>query len=179
MAALGNIVIRTSPYGAPVALELYRAAMYGGDDRGSFSFASLVYRGYRGVPKDEEMGIKVLSELARKGHPHSQMNLASIIMRTQPDQVTSAVKLYELAGKAGIDNAYVELGRMYRIGYGVNQDHTKAMDYFQRGAQQGNARCMFMLGVYYSTSQVVAEDQKKAFKYFQKAAMRGNFFSYT
>ncbi|KAI8142681.1 hypothetical protein BJV82DRAFT_613873 [Fennellomyces sp. T-0311] len=173
LAALGNIVIRTSPYGAPVALELYRAAMDGGDDRGRFSFASMVHRGYRGVPKNEELGIKLLSELARKGLPYAQMNLASIIMRTQPDQVASAIKLYELAAKGGVDKAYVELGRMYRIGYGVHQDHKKAMDYFQRGAQQGSARCMFMLGVYYSTNQVVTEDQKKAFKHFQKAAMRG------
>ncbi|KAI9489832.1 hypothetical protein BDB00DRAFT_919275 [Zychaea mexicana] len=173
LAALANIIIRTSTYGAPIALELYRAAKDNGDDRGAFSFASMVYRGYRGVPKDEDTGIKLFSELARKGHPHAQMNLASILMRTQPDQIPAAIKLYELAAKGGIDNALVELGRMYRIGYGVNQDHKKAMDYFQRGAQQGNARCMFMLGVYYSSSQVIKEDQIKAFKHFQKAAMRG------
>ena len=169
---LGNIVIRSSRYGTRIAYELYRAAMDNGDDRGAYSFGSMAYRGY-GVPKDEDTGIKVLSELARKGHPHAQMNLASILMRTQPNQISAAIKLYELAGKGGIDNAFVELGRLYRIGYGVHQDHKKAMDYFQRGAQKGNAQCMFMLGVYYSSNQIGKEDQKKAFKHFQKAAMRG------
>ena len=169
---LGNIVVRTSRYGTRIAYELYRAAMDNGDDRGAYSFGSMAYKGY-GVPKDEDTGIKILSDLARKGHPHAQMNLASILMRTQPNQISAAIKLYELAGKGGIDTAFVELGKMYRIGYGVHQDHKKAMDYFQRGAQKGNAQCMFMLGVYYSSNQVGKEDQKKAFKHFQKAAMRG------
>ncbi|KAI9278931.1 hypothetical protein BDA99DRAFT_19372 [Phascolomyces articulosus] len=173
LSALGNIVIRSSPYGAPIAYELYKAAMENGDDRGAFSYASMAHRGYRGIPKDEETGIKVFSELARKGHPYAQINLASILMRTQANQIPAAIKLYELAAKGGIDNAYVELGRMYRIGYGVHQDHKKAMDYFQQGAQKGNAQCMFMLGVYYSSNQIGKEDQKKAFKHFQKAAMRG------
>lgn len=173
LAALGNIVLRGSKYGAPVALELYRAAMDAGDDRGAFSFANMVYRGYRGTEKNEDLGVRILSELARKGHPYAQMNLASILMRTQADQVPAAIKLYELAARS-IDSAYVELGRMYRIGYGVHQDHTKAMQYFEKGAQKGNAQCNFMLGVYYSTpGKVVDLDQTKAFKYFQKAAMRG------
>ncbi|KAI8343804.1 hypothetical protein EDC96DRAFT_522115 [Choanephora cucurbitarum] len=176
LTAFGNILLRTSKYGAPLALELYRNAMEQGDDRGAFSYANMVYRGYGGTLKNEEEGIKIMSQLAQKGHPYAQMNLASILMRTSPDRVQAAIQLYELAGKAGLDNAYTELGRMYRLGYGVHQNHHKAIDYFEKGAQKGNPQCHFMLGVYSSSGLANDQrepDQKKAFKHFQKAAVKG------
>ncbi|KAI8364754.1 uncharacterized protein BYT42DRAFT_596179 [Radiomyces spectabilis] len=176
LAALANIILRSSKIGAPIALELYRGAMDAGDDRGAFSYANMIYRGYRGTPKNEELGIKLMSQLAQKGHPYAQMNLAAILMRTRSDQVEAALKLYQLAAKAGLHNAYAELGRMYRLGYGVHQDHAKAIHYFEQGSRAGNAQCNFMLGVYYSSglgTQEKEPDQTKAFKYFQKAAMKG------
>ncbi|KAI8979400.1 hypothetical protein BDF20DRAFT_835428 [Mycotypha africana] len=176
LTAFGNILLRSSKFGAPLAFELYKLAMRKGDDRGAFSYANMVYRGYRGTPKNEEKGIQIMSQLAQKGHPYAQMNLAAIIMRTQPDRVEAAIKLYELAGRAGLDQAYTELGRMFRLGYGVHQDHSKAIDYFQKGAQMGNPQCHFMLGVYWSSGLIAntkEPDQKKAFKHFQKAAMKG------
>lgn len=160
---------------APLALELYKYAMEKGDDRGAFSYANMIYRGYRGTLKNEQEGIKIMSALAQKGHPYAQMNLAAILMRSG-EQINSAIKLYELAGQAGLDNAYTELGRMYRLGYGVHQDHTKAIEYFKKGAQSNNAQCNFMLGVYYSSGLGTSDkepDQKKAFKHFQKAAIKG------
>lgn len=168
--------IQNSTDGAPLALELYRLGMEKGDDRGAFSYANMIYRGYRGTPKNEQEGIRIMSLLAQKGHPYAQQNLAAIIMRTQPDQVSSAIKLYELAGQAGLDSAYSELGRMYRLGYGVHQDHKKAIEYFKKGASTGNAKCNFMLGVYCSSglgNEEKEPDQKKAFKHFQKAAVKG------
>ncbi|GAA5809265.1 hypothetical protein MFLAVUS_002670 [Mucor flavus] len=176
LTAFGNILLRNSKFGAPLALKLYKLGMEHGDDRGAFSYANMVYRGYAGTVKNEEEGIKVMSQLAQKGHPYAQINLAAIIMRTQPDQVASAVKLYELAGQAGLDKAYSELGRMYRLGYGVHQDHKKAIDYFKKGAQTGNPQCNFMLGVYCSSGLGNDErkpEQEKAFKHFQKAAVKG------
>ncbi|KAG1047777.1 hypothetical protein G6F43_009795 [Rhizopus delemar] len=173
LTSFGNVILKTSKYGAPIALELYKVAMEKGDDRGAFSYANMIYRGYRGTVKDEEKGIQIMSQLAQKGHPYAQMNLAAIIMRTDPNRVDAALQLYELAGGAGLDSAYTELGRMYRLGYGVHQDHLKAVDYFKRGAQSGNPQCHFMLGVYYSSNLIGEPDQKRAFKYFQKAAVKG------
>jgi len=131
--------------------------------------------GYGGTTKDVERGIQILTDLARKGHPYAQMNLAAIVMRTKKDGGKTAVQLYELAGKGGLATAWTELGRMYRTGLGVAQDHGKAMEYFQKGAQAGNPQCNFMLGVYHSTPQgeETTADQAAAFKYFQKAAIKG------
>ncbi|KAI7907933.1 uncharacterized protein BX663DRAFT_528545 [Cokeromyces recurvatus] len=177
LTAFGNILLRSSKHGAPLALQLYKFAMEKGDDRGAFSYANMIYRGYQGTPKNEEEGIKIMSELAKRGHPYAQMNLAAILIRTQPNLINSAIQLYELAGKSGLDKAYTELGRMYRLGYGVHQDHKKAIDYFKKGAQAGNPQCNFMLGVYYSSGLADEDnrqpDQAKAFKYFQKAAVKG------
>ncbi|KAG2198767.1 hypothetical protein INT47_010553, partial [Mucor saturninus] len=176
LTALGNILLKSSQFGAPLALALYKLGMEKGDDGGAFSYANMIYRGYRGTAKNEDEGIRILSQLAQKGHPYAQMNLAAILMRTQPDRIESAIKLYELAGRAGLDKAYSELGRMYRLGYGVHQDHKKAMEYFQMGAQKGNPQCNFMLGVYCSSGLGNEErkpDQVKAFKHFQKAAVKG------
>ncbi|KAI9364111.1 hypothetical protein BD770DRAFT_379292 [Pilaira anomala] len=176
LTAFGNILLRSSKLGAPLALELYKLGMENGDDRGAFSYANMIYRGYGGTAKNEEEGIKVMSQLAQKGHPYAQLNLAAIIMRTQPDRVDAAIQLYQLAGKAGLDKAYSELGRMYRLGYGVHQDHKKAIEFFKKGAQTGNPQSNFMLGVYCSSGLGNDErkpDQEKAFKHFQKAAVKG------
>ncbi|KAI7870979.1 hypothetical protein BDF14DRAFT_1767073 [Spinellus fusiger] len=175
LTALGNIILRSSQCGAPVALELYKCAMTQGEDTGAFSYASMIYRGYRGTPKKEEEGVRIMSTLAQKGHPYAQMNLAAILMRTQPEKVSAALQLYTLAGKGGQDSAYAELGRMYRLGYGVHQDHGKAIEHFKQGARTGNPQCNFMLGVYYSSGLGMDNepDQTKAFKYFQKAAVKG------
>lgn len=132
------------------------------------------FPGHGGTVKDVERGIQILTDLARKGHPYAQMNLAAIVMRTKTDGGKTAVQLYELAGRGGLDMAWTELGRMYRAGLGVEQDHSKAVEYFRKGAQSGNTQCNFMLGVYASTPQADgAADQAAAFKYFQKAAIKG------
>lgn len=132
------------------------------------------FSGHGGTVKDVERGIQILTDLARKGHPYAQMNLAAIVMRTKTDGGKTAVQLYELAGRGGLDMAWTELGRMYRAGLGVEQDHSKAVEYFRKGAQSGNTQCNFMLGVYASTPQADgAADQAAAFKYFQKAAIKG------
>ncbi|KAI9284611.1 hypothetical protein BC943DRAFT_325217 [Umbelopsis sp. AD052] len=174
LTALGNVVLRTSNKAGPVALCLYECAMHAGDDSGAFSYANMLYRGHGGIVKDVERGIQILTDLARKGHPYAQMNLAAIVMRTKKDGGKTAVQLYELAGRGGLDIAWTELGRMHRAGLGVEQDHSKAVEYFRKGAQTGNTQCNFMLGVYASTPQADgAADQAAAFKYFQKAAIKG------
>ncbi|KAH8549413.1 hypothetical protein BGW37DRAFT_503051 [Umbelopsis sp. PMI_123] len=174
LTALGNVILRSSNGAALVALSLYECAMNAGDDSGAFSYANMLYRGHGGVTKDVERGIQILTDLARKGHPYAQMNLAVIVMRTKKDGGKTAVQLYELAGRGGLDMAWTELGRMYRTGLGVPQDHGKAVEYFQKGAKAGNAQCNFMLGVYASAPQAdAAVDQVAAFKYFQKAAIKG------
>lgn len=145
--------------------------MDGGDDQGAFSFANMIFRGYRGIPKNEELGVSIMSKLAQKGHPYAQMNLAAIFLRRHPDKAMHSVKLYELAAKSGLSEAYAELGMIYRKGTGVEQDITKAVEYFTKGAEQGDKRCNFMLGIYYSSSS----DHQKAFQYFQKAATQGMY----
>ncbi|ORX51177.1 HCP-like protein [Hesseltinella vesiculosa] len=174
ITALGNALLQNSKDSAPVAQELYRQAMLAGDDQGSFSYASMLYRGYGGTPTDEEEATKLFSRLSKKGHPYAQMNLASIIMRSHPQRVSDAIQLYELAGKSGVSDAYMELGRMYRLGYGVHQDHQKAKHYFQQGTENGmsNPRCHFMLGVYCSSPENES-DLRKAFQHFQVAAAKG------
>ncbi|KAM3578754.1 hypothetical protein VKS41_008773 [Umbelopsis sp. WA50703] len=174
ITALSNVILRANKHASEVALVLYECAMNAGDDTAAFSYSNMLYRGHGGIPKDVERGIQILTDLARKGHPYAQMNLAAIVMRTKEDGGKTAVQLYELAGRGGIDSAWTELGRMHRAGLGVAQDHAKAMEYFRKGAQSGNAQCNFMLGVYYSAPQDGSSvDQAAAFKHFQKAAIKG------
>ncbi|KAL1923389.1 uncharacterized protein VTP21DRAFT_8369 [Calcarisporiella thermophila] len=166
--------IVTEPYGAPVALELFRIAMAGGDDTAAFGYGTMLYRGRPGIVKDEAKGVEILTNLARKGHPHAQLNLASIYMR-EAKQSKQALELYELAGRGGANSAWAELGRIYRYGKGeIEKSHEKALHYFQRGHDAGNAQCTFMLGVYYGSNEYFPNpDSQKAFSYFEKAAMKG------
>ncbi|RUS23331.1 hypothetical protein BC937DRAFT_87342 [Endogone sp. FLAS-F59071] len=146
-----------------------------GDDNAAYSYAIMLYQGHRGTPRDADAGREILTRLAHKGHPYAQKMLATMMVQEGGD-IAIAVQLYELAAKAGLDDGWTTIGRMYRAGLGVKQDHVKAIEYFRKGAQAGNAQSNYMLGVYYSSGMGLPDKQSNhelAFKYFQSAAIRG------
>ena len=83
---------------------------------------------------------------------------------------------WEIAGllhKAGWHtHKFNALGWMYYSGRGVEQDYTKALDYYAFEAEQGSRLATRMLGSMYEKALGVEQNYTKAFLLYQEAASR-------
>ena len=68
----------------------------------------------------------------------------------------------------------VALGVSYYEGKGAIQDYTKAVEYFQRASDQGNAEAQNYMGMCCQNGLGTEKDEQSAKKYFQLAASQGN-----
>ncbi len=66
--------------------------------------------------------------------------------------------------------AYNNLGWMYQRGLGVEKDTKKALEYYQKAADKGDAAAMVNIGNYYEA----LKDYKEAGKWYLLAALSGN-----
>ncbi|MDO5296135.1 MAG: tetratricopeptide repeat protein, partial [bacterium] len=65
----------------------------------------------------------------------------------------------------------------YVLSYNVVQDHTKAIEWLRKAAEQGNARAQNTLGLTYNNGQGVEQDYNKAVEWYRKAAEQGNIMA--
>ena len=66
------------------------------------------------------------------------------------------------------------LGAMYRDGQGVRQDHDRAVAWFRRAADQGNAAGQTSLGRMYENGRGVRRDRVEAVRWYRRAADQGD-----
>lgn len=66
------------------------------------------------------------------------------------------------------------LGSMYVNGEGVEKDYSRAVELFQKAAEQGHLKAQTNLGVMYYKGEGVSADLIEARKWFQKAAQQGD-----
>ena len=70
---------------------------------------------------------------------------------------------------------FIYLGNRYSISEGVEQNYTKAVEYYERAANLGNSDALYNLGVCYYKGYGVEQNYTKAIKYYERAANLGNF----
>lgn len=78
------------------------------------------------------------------------------------------------AADQGHMQAQYRLGQMYRLGYGVREDKSKAFEYYRLSADQGNAEAQFQAGFCYESGRGVGESKEIAISYYQLAAQQGH-----
>ncbi|MGX3013232.1 tetratricopeptide repeat protein, partial [Ursidibacter sp. B-7004-1] len=66
------------------------------------------------------------------------------------------------------------LAVMYDNGQGVKQDDHQAVKWFQKAAEQGNAKAQFLLGASYGLGKGVPQDMVKAKMWFGRACDNGS-----
>jgi len=88
------------------------------------------------------------------------------------DYITALKKLTPLA-EAGEKISLNSLGHLYLNGLGVTQDYEKAMNLFQRSANQGYMKAQYNLGVMYMNGIGIQNDLTKAFDLFKLSAEQG------
>lgn len=71
----------------------------------------------------------------------------------------------------------VDVGEAYYEGKGVPQDFSKAVEWYRKGAEQGDATAQFCLAFSYASGEGVPQDLGKAVEWYRKAAEQGDAFA--
>lgn len=136
------------------------------------SLAFLYYNG-QGVEEDKERAKEMFQAVIDEGCVEGYLGNASIAY-DEEDYETG----FEACNKVleeGKEQLYVvsamdDTADMYFDGLGVEQDYTKAMEWYQKAASLGDARAMNMIGFMYFNGEGVEQDYSKAMEWNQKAA---------
>jgi localization factor PodJL len=88
-------------------------------------------------------------------------------------QLRAAVVGLEEAAALGHPPAQLQLGELYKLGQGVEQDPAQARTWYQRAANGGNVLAMHRIGVMAARGQGGPADQAAAINWFEKASNFG------
>ena len=72
------------------------------------------------------------------------------------------------------DYVQYRIGKMYALGYGTEQDYTKAFAWLKKSAAAGNKFAQYSLGSLYFYGNDVAQNYEKAFEYYKLSADQDN-----
>ena len=84
-----------------------------------------------------------------------------------------SLKWAQKAVDAGCGDGYWPLALAYEHGRGVDKNPDIAIEYYEQGAELGNAACQHSLGCYYIRGDYLKKDNKKAFELFRESAAQG------
>ena len=104
----------------------------------------------------------------------SSQPIDAAILAYQNQQYTSALKLFEVAGKNGNREAQHTLGFMYREGVGTKPNMAKAMAWYRKAAAQGYVPAQYNLALMYAHGEGGKPDPAKAQKWLRRAADHGS-----
>ena len=85
-----------------------------------------------------------------------------------------AIELYRQSAELGDAGGQVNLGVMYRNGYGVERDYAEASKWYLKSAEQGNSVGQRNLGLLYENGFGVEKDYNEAIKWYRKSAEQGD-----
>jgi hypothetical protein len=79
-----------------------------------------------------------------------------------------AMQLYIQSAKLGCPSAYRKIGRMYWLGESVKESNSKALEFFKKGARQGDYYCYVEMAEYLFKDEEQLGNYFKAIKLFFK-----------
>ncbi|KAF9426605.1 hypothetical protein BGZ76_002680, partial [Entomortierella beljakovae] len=89
------------------------------------------------------------------------------------DGVTRLDSMIDNNGNTGAQ--FYDLGVIYQNGDGVQQDYSKAMEWYLKASDQGNSDAQRNIGLLYQSGYGTPVDSAKAFEWHLKASYNGNF----
>ena len=124
------------------------------------------YRKGIGVCPNMEKALNYYNMAAKLNHIDATMILED------PD-IKNVDILFKRIAEGHVD-ALTKLGQKYLYGHIVEKDPPKAMRYFVKAAEKGDAEAAFLIATCYESANGVSGDKLRAFEWFEKAAELGN-----
>ena len=75
------------------------------------------------------------------------------------------------------DYVQYRVGKMYALGYGTEQDYSKAFEWFEKSAAAGNKFAQYSLGSLYFYGNGTPQNYEKAFEYYKLSADQDNAYA--
>ena len=167
-----------------------------GDADSIFVLGAMYYEG-KGVPRDDRKAVELYQKAAELGNPGAQWFLGERYEKGQgvAKNLKKAEEWYRKAAEQGNEDAKRSLhdlqvqrqirrgdleaadaNTLYREGMthyypnNPNGSDEKALEFFQKAAEQGHAEAQYMLGEIYSNNHGVAVNSQKSKEWYLKAA---------
>lgn len=86
----------------------------------------------------------------------------------------TALREYRILAKVGNPHAEYNIGVMYDLGTGVEQDRAKAVIWYRKAANQGHEKAQFNLGFLYANGDGVTQELVLAYKWLDLAHIQGH-----
>ena len=168
------------------AFEWFLKSAQEGNKFAQYSLANLYYYG-NGVEKDLSQAFLWYRKSSEQGQPYAPYAVAQMYDKGEyiSQSEETAQRYYKVAlsgfleleskGQAD-DNLYYKLGAMYKKGLGTEIDIPKAIEYFEKSAE--NMWSTYQLGrLYLFGAEGVEKDKEKAVQWLTKSANDGNEYA--
>ncbi len=151
-----------------------------------FSLANLYYYG-NGVEKDLSQAFLWYQKSASQGQPYASYAVAQMYSKgeyvAKDDDTSQQYYKQALSGFLNLErkeqadeNLFYKIGMMYKNGLGTDIDVSKAIEYFQRSAE--NKWSSYQLGkLYLFGADGLEKDKEKAVRWLTKSADDGNEYA--
>jgi TPR repeat protein len=137
-----------------------------GDSAAQFDVGTM-YQNGRGTSPDRDKAIEWYMKAADQDNKQATSRLG--LMNSNQERFTR-----ELASAAGGNaDSQLDVGNMYAKGIGTNIDHSAALEWFTKAAEQGNARASHMTGLAWLEGTGTKRNSKEAAKWVKAAAEAG------
>lgn len=149
----------------------YREAADQNDEMGLCNLAVLLLQG-KGVEKDPEQAIALLTKAAAEGSAFAKYRLAMCYQNGEgvPQDYAKCVDWYRQAAEQGHGASINNLADKYENGLGVAKDLAKAFELYSIAADKNIIAAWYSLGCMYQEGRGVAQDKGKARLWLEKAA---------
>lgn len=124
------------------------------------------YSNGEGVPESTEKAEELFLKAAKGENPFAASALGCLY-RFSYKNIPQAIQWYKKAGD------YRDIAEIYRYGENIEQDRTKAYEYFKKAAEQGDEISQYDVGRCYEYGDGVEKNEFEAVKWYRKAAEQG------
>jgi len=101
-------------------------------------------------------------------HSFADMNAANKALAR--GEHAAAADEFQKRAEQGDKKAQANLGYMYYVGEGVEQDYTKAVKWYKKAAILGDKDSQYNLAVAYAFGEGIKQSYKEAFHWYRRAA---------
>ena len=128
---------------------------------------------------DNEVAVKIFSELAAKNNATAQYWLAHMteLGLGVPRDPAKAIALYKKAAARNVVAAELRLGEIYLHGDLVPPDFGQAKAYLEEAAYYGDPRAAMLLGQMYRLGLGMSADPIEAYAWSEVASLEGSIFA--
>lgn len=95
------------------------------------------------------------------------------LMYYQAGNYDEALRSLQQAASMGYGPSYTSIGIMYKKGAGVDQDYTKAANWFIKAVEENDTNGIVQMAMMYETGRGVSKDLEKALELYKQARDQG------